>query len=92
MKLILAILLISQLTFADCEDLIKAGEASEQACNVTIGAYRTLVSDQDKLILELTKQRNDLAKEAVSTQPLLPWYLWALVGAAGATIAIGVRR
>lgn len=83
-KVILILILTTQLSLAGetpCDGIISS-------CQETVESYRVLVTDQDKLILNLTKQRNELATKPDG----MPFYFWLLVGAAGATLAIGVRR
>lgn len=93
MKRVISLLLLSSLALAGpCDDVISAAQAASAACNSTVDAYRATVDSQDKLIVELTKQRNDALREAGSGQPLLPFYVWMLLGGAAATVAIGVRR
>ncbi len=84
MKLLIVALLTTQLSLAtepSCDGIIST-------CQDTVQSYRVLVTDQDKLIVNLTKQRDDLAKQPSS----VPWYFWMLIGAAGATAVIGIRR
>jgi hypothetical protein len=58
------------------------------ACEETTQAYRMLVQDQDKLIINLTKQRDELAQKPSNT----PWYFFVLVGAAGALVIDNIRK
>lgn len=84
-NILVTILLLSKLVLADAPVTCEQVEA---ACEQTAENYRVLVKSQDELIVKLTSQRNDLAKEPAA----VPWYFWTLVGAAGATLVIGVRR
>lgn len=59
-------------------------------CDTALGKLEIVVKEQDRLIVELTKQRNDAFKE--NQQGNTPWYVWAVFGAAAATFVIrGVR-
>ena len=79
MKKILLISVFSSLVFAgQCEDQIQR--------------YKELVSTQDTIIEKAINQRNKAYEQSKDFQPSIPWWVYTIVGAAGATVLIrGVK-
>lgn len=69
----------------DCDKII-------QAADLTVQKYKDLTASQGELILQLTEQRNDAIKAQGNNISIGQMLLWTLVGAASATVVIGVRR
>jgi hypothetical protein len=84
-KILTTLLLLLSLNLSaappSCEEII-------EDCESTMESYRVLVKSQDDLIINLTKQRDELAQKPSST----PWYFWVLIGASGALVIDNIRK
>jgi nitrogenase molybdenum-iron protein alpha/beta subunit len=74
-----------QLTLEACDKALRATEAELEARK-----------EQSKLLADyaakVEAQRDEAYKRAESGKSILPGWAWAVLGAAGATIILGVRR
>lgn len=75
---------------AECDAVIQAFEETVDAQDLQIEKYGELVQDQDLIIKNLREQRDEAIKSSGSS--LLDVIPWFLVGAAAATVVIGIRR
>lgn len=71
-----------------CHDALDAADKYINACDDTLSKYRALTADQDKLILKLTEQRDELAGK----KDPMPWYYWVIIGAGSYAIIDTIRR
>ncbi len=77
-----------QLRADACSDLADKAEKYIETCNETVSKYRVLTTEQDKLIVKLTEQRNELA----TATPGLPFYFWLIIGAGSYAVLNNLRR
>ena len=74
-----------------CDETLNLCAESEARCQDLNVAQKRLVTEQDNLIVKVTKQRNE-ALEMVKPDPSMPWYVWTVMGIAGGVILTrGIR-
>lgn len=78
----------TKISFAGCEETLKACDEAITAQTAQITNLKELVVKQDEMISKIIEQRNKAYEQANQYGPGIPWYVWTLVGASSAVILV----
>lgn len=91
--IIICLSLISTVSNAtECDTVLKACDEALKQSLEQREKQRIYISNQEELVLLLSKQRNEAYEELSKKGENYPWYVWAIVGAAtGVILTRGLR-